>query len=218
MKRVLLYCGDITSSEHASIGIGSLIIFISMIIVAGVTASVIFQTMDTMQQQALSTSQETIKDISTGLRISHVTGYIDNSLITQIVFFIETTAGSDAVDLAEATIQLSDSETVTILHYDNTSFSSSVTNGLFGTINASNLTNIEFSILVIRDSDSSCKESNPVINNNDLVGLLVNTTSCFSGIDTSSSVTGKIMPETGLSGMIDFTTPSAYTSTIIDLI
>ncbi len=217
MKRVGLRCEDISSNELASIGIGSLIIFIAMIVTAGVTASVIFQTMDTMQQQALLTSQETIQDISTGLRINHISGYVNNSLITQMVFFVETIAGSDAVDLAETTIQLSDSQTVSILHYDNTTFSSSVPNGLFGTVNASNLSNIDFSVLVIRDADSSCTESSPIINTNDLVALLVNTTSCFSGIGKSASVSGRIMPERGISGMIGFTTPSSYITTIVDL-
>jgi len=217
VKRVRLNCGDISSNEYASIGIGSLIIFIAMIITAGVTASVIFQTMDSMQQQALRTSQETIKDISTGLKISHISGYIQNSSITKLVFFVETIAGSDAVDLAETTVQLSNSETVSILHYDNTTFSASVTNGLFGSVNSSNLSNIDFSVLVIRDIDSSCTSSNPVINKNDLVAILVNTTSCFSGISNSISVSGRIMPEQGISAVIGFTTPSSFTTTIIDL-
>ena len=217
MKRVGLRCGDISSNEYASIGIGSLIIFIAMIVTAGVTASVIFQTMDSMQQQALSTSQETIQDISTGLRINYISGYVNNSLITQMIFFVETIAGSDPVNLAETTVQLSDSETSSILHYDNTTFSSSVSNGLFGTVNSTNISNIEFCVLVIRDSDSSCTESIPVINANDLVAILVNTTNCFNGIGKSVSVSGKIMPEQGISGIIEFTSPSTYTTTIVDL-
>lgn len=206
------------SNDHASIGIGALIIFIAMILAAGVTASVMYQTMNNMQQRALQTSQETLRDISSGLRITHISGYVLNSLIDQMAFFIETTAGSDAIDLAETTIQLSNSDTVSILHYDNTTFTASVSSGLFGTVNSSNLTNTEFGILVIRDLDSSCISSNPVINNNDLVVLLVNTTNCFSGIDKSIKIRGKIIPEQGISGVISFTSPSTYTTTIVDLI
>jgi len=218
VKRVGLNRGDVSSNTEGSIGVGSLIIFIAMIITAGVTASVIFQTMNTMQSQALKTSQETLRDISSGLRITHISGYVQDSLITQLVLFVETMAGSDAVDLAETTVQLSDSETVAILHYDNSTFSSSVTNGLFGTVNSSNLSNMEFSVLVIRDYDSSCSSSSPVINTHDMVALLINTTSCFSGLDNRVSITGRVMPEQGISGIIGFTTPSSYTSTILDLI
>ena len=218
MRKVLVQAGGVFSQDdHASIGIGSLIIFIAMIISAGVAASVVFQTMDSMQQQALQTSQETIKDISSGIRLTHVSGFVSNGSITQLCFFVKTTAGSDAVDLSTTRMQLSDSEKMPILQFDNESFSSSVSNGLFQTLNMSNITNTEFGVLVIRDIDSSCSSSIPVINDNDLVGLLVNTTSCFSGIAPRTTVSGKIVPEQGISAIIGFSTPLAFTDTIIDL-
>ncbi len=218
MRKVVVQNGGVFSSnDHASIGIGSLIIFIAMIVSAGVAASVVFQTMNSMQQQALQTSQDTIKDISTGISVSYVSGYVSNNTITQICFFVKTTAGSDAVDLGETRLQISNGETMPILSYDNTSFSSSVSNGLFQTLNMTNLTNTEFGIVVIRDLDSSCSSSYPVINDNDMVGLLVNTTSCFNGISSRTSVSGKIVPEQGMSAVFGFTTPSAFTDIIIDL-
>jgi archaeal flagellin FlaB len=188
-----------------------------MIVTAGVTASVIFQTMNTMQQQALQTSQDTLRDISTGIRISHVSGYTENSLLDQIAFFVEPIAGSSPIDLNETTLQISDAQTLAVLNFNSDCYASSVSNGLFGTINASNLTNIEFGILVIRDSDGSCSAATPILNNNDLVVLLANTTSCFSGISTSISVSGRITPEVGISGVFLFTTPSSFVDTIIDL-
>ena len=154
MRKVVVQNGGVFSThDHASIGIGSLIIFIAMIVSAGVAASVVFQTMDSMQQQALQTSQDTIKDISTGISVSYVSGYVSNNSITQLCFFVKTTAGSDAVDLGETRLQISNAETMPILSYDNTSFSSSVSNGLFQTLNMSNLTNAEFGVIVIRDID-----------------------------------------------------------------
>lgn len=188
-----------------------------MIISAGVAASVVFQTMDSMQQQALQTSQQTIKDISSGVQLTYVSGFVTNNSITRLCFFVKTTAGSDSIDLSETRLQISNSEKMPILQYDNTSFSALVSNGLFQTINMSNLSNAEFGVLVIRDIDSSCSSNNPVINDNDLVGLLVNTISCFDGIATRTTVSGKIVPEQGISAIIGFTTPSAFADTIIDL-
>jgi len=49
--------GSLSVDTNASIGIGALIIFIAMILVAGVTASVMLQVMNSMQQQALNTGQ-----------------------------------------------------------------------------------------------------------------------------------------------------------------
>jgi len=202
---------------NADIGIGALIIFIAMIMVAGVTASVMIQTMNSLQQQAIKTSEDTLKDISSGLKVTHVSGYISNSTITQLALFVSTTAASDDIDLTYGILSLSDSTKKVILNYTSECFSSSVSNGLFGTLNASNLTSSRYGVLVIRDIDGSCNMSKPVLNDEDLVVLLVNTTACFSGIGTRTDVSGELYPEHGIRGVIGFTTPSVLINTIVDL-
>lgn len=186
-------------------------------LVAGITASVLIQTMGSLQEQALQTGTETIRDISTGLKVTHVSGYSDGSTITQLAIFITPIAASDDMDLTYGYISLSDSTKKVILNYSNTCFNSSVTNGLFSTMNASNLTATTFGVIVVRDVDTSCSSTTPVINNGDLVVLLVNTSKCFSGISTRTDVSGNVYPEYGISGVIAFTTPSAFSNTIIDL-
>jgi archaeal flagellin FlaB len=202
---------------NADIGIGALIIFIAMIMVAGVTASVMMQTMGSLQQQAQRTSEETIRDISSGLKVSYVSGYVLNSSITQLAIFVTTTTASDAIDLTYAVLTLSDSTTKILLNYSNSCFSPVVSNGLFGTLNASNLTSSDYGILVVRDIDGSCNATNPVIDDEDLVVLLVNTTACFSGIGPRTEVLGELYPEHGMRGSIGFTTPSVFVHTIVDL-
>jgi archaeal flagellin FlaB len=194
-----------------------LIIFIAMILVAGVSASVMIQTMNSLQQQALSTSEETLQDISSGIKVTHVTGYVSNSKITQLAIFISTTAASDDIDLTYALLSLSDSSQKIILNYTSQCYSNNVSNGLFGTLNASKLTASCYGLIVIRDVDGSCISATPTINDQDLVILLVNTTACFSGIGPRSEVSGEIYPEHGLRGIIGFTTPSSMINTIIDL-
>jgi len=205
------------TDTNADVGIGALIIFIAMIMVAGVTASVMIQTMTSLQQQAIKTSEETLKDISSGLKVTHVSGYISNSTITQLAFFVSTTAASDDIDLTYGILSLSDSTKKVILNYTSGCFSSSVSNGLFGTLNPSNLTSSCYGVLVIRDIDGSCDMSKPVLNDEDLIVLLVNTTACFSGIGTRTDVSGELYPEHGIRGVIGFTTPSVLINTIVDL-
>jgi len=202
---------------RAAIGIGSLIIFIAMILVAGIAASVIIQTMNSLQQQAMQTGEETMRDISSGLKVTHVSGYNNGSKITQLAFFLTTTAGSEDIGLTYTYISLSDTNNQVILVYNSSCFSSSVSNGLFSTLNASNLSATTYGVMVVRDVDSSCSLSSPTINSDDLVVLLVNTSKCFLGIDTRTEVSGRVIPEQGISGIIGFTTPSAYINTIIDL-
>ncbi len=205
------------SNKEASIGVGSLIIFISMILVAGVVASVLIQTMNGLQQQALKTGQETIADVSNGVKITHISGLSNSSKITDIAVFVSITAGSDSIDLSNCFVSLSESSTRVILNYENSCFSNSVSNGLFQTINSANLSNSTFGLIAIRDIDGSCKSDNPVINSNDLVALLINTTACFSGIDNNIEVQGYIIPEQGMRGVISFDTPSSFTDTIVEL-
>ncbi len=205
------------ADSKADIGIGALIIFIAMIMVAGITASVIIQTMNTLQQQAIQTSEDTLKDISSGLKVTYVSGYTQGSTITQLAIFVTTTAASDDIDLTYTILSLSDSTKKVILNYSSDCFSSGVSNGLFATLNASNLSSYTYGILVVRDIDGSCNATKPVINDEDLVVLLVNTTACFSGIGTRTDVAGEIYPEHGIRGVIGFTTPSTFINTIVDL-
>ncbi len=217
MNRVKITLTRKVFNTRAAIGIGSLIIFIAMILVAGIAASVIIQTMNSLQQQAMLTGQETLKDISGGLKVTHVSGYYDGSTITQIAIYIETTTGSNDIDLTYAYIKLSNGAKEMILNYTTSSFSNNVSNGLFSTLNSSELSATTYGLMVIRETDGYCTATNPVINSDDLFVIIVNTTKCFSGLSPRTKVFGDIIPEQGISGVISFTTPSAYINTIIEL-
>ncbi|MEF8879964.1 MAG: archaellin/type IV pilin N-terminal domain-containing protein [Candidatus Thermoplasmatota archaeon] len=209
--------GELLQDDEASIGVGSLIIFIAMIMVAGVTASVLLQTMNSLQQQALETGAETINEISSGVRVTQVSGYSDGSNVTEVAIFVSTIAGSKSIDLSNTFVSISDTSSRVILNYESNCFNNGVSNGLFQTLNSSKLSNKTFGVIVIRDADGSCLSATPVINDNDLVALMVNTTSCFSGIDVRTEVSGNVVPEQGMRGVIAFTTPSAFTDTILNL-
>lgn len=185
--------------------------------VAGIAASVIIQTMNSLEEQALATGRETLRDVSSGLKVTQVSGYYDGTSITQLAIFIKTTAGSTDLDLNQAVLSLSDTSKQVILTYTSTVFASSVSSGLFGTVNSSNLSATTYGLMVIRDVDGSCSSTAPTINSDDLMVLMVNTTKTFSGLSTRTDVEGRVIPEYGINGVISFTTPSAYIDTIIEL-
>lgn len=204
-------------------GIGSLIIFVAMMLVAGVAATVVIQTMNSMQQQALETGRETIRDIANGIEVTHVSGKINGINITQMAIFVSPIVGSDAVDLSQSHIDLSDTDKKVILYYDSNYFNDSLSYGLFNTMDISGLDSSSYGIILIRDIDSSCSFTSPVINNRDIVVLMINTSACFgdgsppSGMGTRTEVSGGVYPEVGVRGLIRFTTPPAYTGNIVDL-
>ena len=205
------------ADNNAAIGIGSLIVFIAMILVAGIAASVIIQTMNSLEQQAMRTGQEVMKDITSGLKVTHISGYNNNSTIDRLAIIITTTAGSDEIDISHAYISLSNTSKQVILNYSNNIFSANVSNGIFETLNSSDLTSTTYGLMIIRDIDNSCTANSPIINNDDMVVIMVNTTKCFSGIAPRTIIAGNIVPENGISGTIAFTTPSVYIYKIIEL-
>lgn len=205
--------------DVGAIGIGAMIVFIAMVLVAGIAASVLVQTANNLQMQAMSTGRETTDEVSTGVSALYIEGHVDsNSKIDQLAIVIKPRAGSKDIDLNETIMTISDTTKKCVLLWNTSSFSSSVgAGGVFNESVFTNLTGTEFGIIVLEDADGSCNSSTPVINRGDCVILAVNATNCFSGIDARDDVWGQIIPEWGAPGVYMFRVPSSLYDTIINL-
>ena len=204
-----------------AIGIGAMIVFIAMVLVAGIAASVLIQTSTKLETQALATGSETTEEVSGGIAVDDITGHVDTD-IDMLAITVRVRAGSPDIDLNHTIIELSNGSKKVILSYDYTDahhFNDSVDSDadLFGTGNISDLTNEEFGIIVLNDPDSSLSRFNPVINEGDKVVLTVDADACFNKIGERTDVLGMVIPEIGSPGMISFTTPSSYPDTVYDL-
>lgn len=93
--------------ERGEMGVGTLLIFIAMILVAAVAAGVLVQTAYKLQQQAEATGDEAIADVATGFKVQACWGTTDaNSVIDNLYLKIALTAGSPGVNLANTTIEV----------------------------------------------------------------------------------------------------------------
>ena len=63
--------------ELGAIGIGAMIVFIAMILVAGIAASVLVSTSNTIQIQALATGQQTTKEVASGISVFEISGKVN---------------------------------------------------------------------------------------------------------------------------------------------
>ena len=218
-------CKILKRKDVGAIGVGAMIVFISMVLVAGIAASVLIQTSSVLESQAMATGQETTDEIAGGISVYDVGGHITTD-IDALAITVFSRAGSPGIDLNETIIMLSDGTTKTLLSYDYADpadghYNASVDSGdgdVFG-VNYSDLTNEEFGILVLEDADGSLSRYAPVINVGDKVVLYVNTVACFggTGILERTDVFGWVYPEYGSPGVISFRTPASYTDTIYDL-
>ena len=103
--------------DKASIGIGAMIVFIAMVLVAGIAASVLIQTSMKLESQALSTGQETTAEVSSGLDVVSIIGYQTSGTIDLLAINVRARAGSSDIDLGETIIEISDSTKKNILSF-----------------------------------------------------------------------------------------------------
>ena len=234
---------SLKADNKAETGIGTLIIFIAMVLVAAVAATVLINTAGSLQQRATSTGSQTTNQVSTGLIIQSIYGMDNNKTspesgtLNWTAIYVTLNTGSSPVDLSNVTLSLEYHGQLASLKYNSTATNAifavdtSGTSNVFSVLTApvgknstgkaielKNLTtSSNFAIVVIRDPSNSLTSSHPVLTTGSEVVLLVNTSAVFGGLQQGQSVTGQVTPSVGSPGIIQFTTPSAYTETVMEL-
>ena len=227
------------NGDVGAIGIGAMIVLIAMILVAGVAASVLVSTSNTIQSQALKTGSQTTREVSSGLSVYSVIGQVNvtgnesdgytYNDIWCLAVTVSPKPGSDKIDLNNTYILLSNGEKKALLSYagynDSSFYDSDVNGDLFtsddANVNWTNLSSEQFGIGVLQDYDGSMSQSNPVLTRGDKAVIYIftnDTTGVFSDqIPTRTEIFGRVIPEIGAPGVISFTTPKAYVDKIYTL-
>jgi flagellin FlaB len=203
-------------------GIGAMIVFIAMVLVAGIAASVLIQTANRLEIQAMTTGQQTTGEISTGLHVIEIGASKSGSGLRNMTITVVPRSGSKDIDLSKAYIEISDTSKKCVLTYNSAGFRSkaSINGSIYQRSFFSGINGTRFGIIVLVDADGSCTSATPVINLGDKVCLTINATGCFggNGIDPRDDVFGLVQPEEGLPGIFSFTAPSSISQrNIFDL-
>jgi len=207
----------IIKKEEAVVGIGTLIIFIAMVLVAAVASSVIMQTGETLQQRAYAVGKQTIRDVSSGVKIIGLTGYTDEekTRVEYLAIAISPRAGSYDIDLNNTLLYIIyNNYTILALNWqDEDVIEGTVSqNGVFHTLNMSNLTATKYGIIAIHDSDDSIINSYG-LSTSDQVVLMVNLSAAIpetSGLLPGEILNGKLVPEIGAAGIFTVSAPNAF--------
>ncbi len=93
-------------TKKADMGIGTLIIFIAMILVAAITAGVLLQTASSLQSKALLTGERTKTEVATSAHV--ILLYAENGADANLTYFCQKmtlSPGSDAISFTDALIE-----------------------------------------------------------------------------------------------------------------
>jgi len=205
--------------RRGAVGIGTLIVFIAMVLVAAVAAAVLINTSGYLQQKASSTGRQTTQEVASGIQVSSVIGHVDTATntIDKLAVYIKPNAGSSGIDLKYTKVVLRSKNAEVALYYDSTYYYNGLVDNIFSISNAWPSTGYNFGIVVIQDADNSVQQSYPTLNQGDLVAITINAQAALGGIPPGTTITGEVIPEQGAPGVIQFTTPSTYTTSVIEL-
>lgn len=92
-------------SERGQVGVGTLVVFLAMVVVASIAAGVLINTAGLLQGQAAAASAESSSAVSDRVLVIGETGeHVQDGRVGVVNLTVTTGPGADAIDLRNATI------------------------------------------------------------------------------------------------------------------
>lgn len=197
-------------SKKGMMGIGTLVIFIAVILVAAVAAAVLISTSGSLQQRGLQTGQQAEAGVSTGAEVVTVTGTDGSSGgdIENFEVIVRLQSGSEAMSF-----------NTTVLIMDTSTTSQSLTyNGTLSTDSGYGVTTADYRVYYLKQGPDY---QAGYLSRGDLVKLKLKCNDCTTGdtggVGENKRVRMKIIPRVGATTQIVFTTPDVITQNRVSL-
>ncbi|MFC6825916.1 archaellin/type IV pilin N-terminal domain-containing protein [Halopelagius fulvigenes] len=178
--------------DRGQVGIGTLIVFIAMVLVAAIAAGVLVNTAGFLQATAEDAGQESVNKVTNRVEVLNTHGTVGNYTdIANITMTVRLAAGSSSVDMDQTSIKyLSDTEVQTL-----TNSTSNTADGAY------------FALEKVTDDDGSFGVLNSM---NDRYEVRLNTSAIEDGqggLETGEKVRLEITSRTGGTTQVMLTMP-----------
>ena len=132
--------------DRGQVGIGTLIVFIAMVLVAAIAAGVLINTAGFLQSQSEQTGQQSSSQVSDRVQVVNTVGSVDNQAVWTINMTVAKAPGANDIDLNTTTIQfISNDQIEDLIHAERVSDPSTHTT--------------HFNTTTIQDDDNSIGDS-----------------------------------------------------------
>jgi flagellin-like protein len=192
------------AEERGQVGIGTLIIFIAMVLVAAVAAGVLVNTSGLLQSQAQDTGADAQAQVSNQIDVVSATGVeadTDGNIET-IELIVKKSPGSDPIDLSQASIQYTSDGASETLEYE-------ATDG--------NLDGTNFVSASVKDAGSTSSPSEVLDENGDRVKVRIDVDSIESGLGQGSEARLTIVDQSGASTVYGVNVPDVITGDYVSV-
>ncbi|CQR50306.1 MULTISPECIES: flagellin A2 [Haloferax] len=203
---------NITDDDRGQVGIGTLIVFIAMVLVAAIAAGVLVNTAGFLQATAEDAGQQSVNKVTNRVEVLNTHGTVGGEEdIDNITLTVRLAAGSDAVDMNETSIKyLSGDSVVTLTNQTVTTGDNSATNDSAAGVADSD----EFGLTKVTDDDGSFGVLNSM---NDRYEVTIDTAAIedsnnndddlVGGLSTGEQVSLEITSRTGGTTQVILTMP-----------
>jgi flagellin FlaB len=161
--------------QRGQVGIGTLIVFIAMVLVAAIAAGVLINTAGFLQSQAEATGQESTDLVSERIEVGEAVGIVgnDDSEVKSIKVNVKAAPGADEIDLGSTTIQaVGPNGQANLVFNDTDADGTDLSGNTFSESTALDLRQGEF--IIVGEDGSILSETDAVLGSQDTFTLVVN--------------------------------------------
>ncbi len=193
----------IWNEDRAEVGIGTLIVFIAMVLVAAVAAAVLINTSGSLQQRAQSTGEGATQQAAESMKIMAVEGQKDGTtdVIDALYIQLGLAAGANPIDLAKLTVRYSPGSAASTDYKHGSAVSST-----------------EFTTSIVRLVTNTAS-TGTILYPGEIVKIQVGADDATNdlGLAERSDVAMSFIPEFGNPIPLEFTTPNIYDQTYMQI-